>query len=62
MVFYDYLDLVLYAGIRINKYILIFLMDTLKIEEQCRKIKGVYIQKFLFLGIQCSFRAENGVK
>ena len=41
--------------------ILIFLMNALKIEEQCEQIKGVYTEKFLFLGIQCSFRAENSV-
>ena len=44
MMFYDYLDLVLYAGIHINKYILIFLIDTLKIEKQCRKIKGIHTE------------------
>ena len=38
------------------------LMNALKIEEQCEQIKGVYTEKFLFLGIQCSFRAENSVK
>ena len=34
-------------------------MNALKIEEQCEQIKGAYTEKFLFLGIQCSFRAEN---
>ena len=42
--------------------ILIFLMNALKIEEQWEQIKSVYTEKFLFLGIQCSFRAENSVK
>ena len=37
-------------------------MNALKIEEQCEQIKGGYTEKFLFLGIQCSFRAESSVK
>ena len=37
-------------------------MNVLKLEEQCEQIKGVYTEKLLFLGIQCSFRAENSVK
>ena len=37
-------------------------MNALKIEGKCGKIKDVYIEKLLFLGLQCSKRAENGVQ